>query len=172
MNRSIYLILLMGTLGAFDTLYYHEYKLRLPHTHSAGFELKLHATRDAAYALIFISIAWLAWTGVLAWLFLAILAFEIVVTMWDFLEEDRTRRLPPGERVGHATMGIVYGAFLYTIFPTILEWATRPTGIEVMDHGWASWLLTAFAFGVAGSGVRDYLASRGLAGKAGVGRGV
>jgi hypothetical protein len=153
------LLILQGALGAFDTLWYHEYKLRLPHAHSARSELRLHAARDAAYAAIFASIAWVEWRGVLSWLFLGTLVFEIVVTLWDFVEEDRTRRLPAGERITHAIMGILYGAFLYTLVPELWAWSRLPAGFAAVDRGLVSWALTAFAFGVAGSGLRELRAS-------------
>ena len=159
MMTSIALLLAQGALGAFDTLWYHEYKLRLPHVHTARAELRLHAARDAAYALIFVSLGWLAWHGALAWVLLGVLVFEIVVTLWDFVEEDRTRKLPPGERITHAIMGIVYGAFLYTLLPEIWTWAHHPTGFARVDYGVVSWVLTLFGLGVAGSGARDLRAS-------------
>jgi hypothetical protein len=159
MNAAIFFLLAQGTLGAFDTLWYHEYKLRLPHAFSARSELRLHAARDFAYALIFASLAWVEWQGVLAWLFIGILIFEIVVTLWDFVEEDRTRTLPPGERITHAVMGILYGAFLYTLVPELWAWSRLPFGLEMVDRGLVSWVLTAFALGVAGSGLRDLRAS-------------
>lgn len=40
------------SLGAFDTLYYHEYRLKLPHSGHTRIELRLHAARDFAYAII------------------------------------------------------------------------------------------------------------------------
>lgn len=159
MNAAILFLLAQGALGTFDTLWYHEYKLRLPHKHSAQAELRLHAARDFAYAIIFASLAWTEWRGALAWLFLGILIFEIVVTLWDFVEEDRTRTLPPGERITHAIMGILYGAFLYTLVPELWAWSHLPLGLAIVDRGLASWVLTAFALGVAGSGLRDLRAS-------------
>jgi hypothetical protein len=159
MKAAILFLLIQGTLGTFDTLWYHEYKLRLPHAHSARAELRLHAARDFAYALIFASLAWIEWHGALAWMFLGILVFEIVVTLWDFVEEDRTRTLPPGERITHALMGILYGAFLYTLVPELWAWSLLPTGQAFVDRGAISWVLTVFALGVAGSGIRDLRAS-------------
>jgi hypothetical protein len=159
MKAAIAFLLAQGALGAFDTLWYHEHKLRLPHTRSAASELRLHAARDFAYAIIFASLAWVEWRGALAWLFLGILIFEIVVTLWDFVEEDRTRTLPPGERITHAIMGILYGAFLYTLVPELWAWSQLPTGLAALDRGLVSWVLTAFALGVAGSGLRDLHAS-------------
>ena len=161
MNKAIWFLLAQGVLGAFDTLWYHEYKLRLPHAHTARAELRLHAARDFAYAVIFVSLGAVAWHGMLAWALLVILVFEIVVTLWDFVEEDRTRTLPPGERITHAVMGILYGAFLYTLVPELWRWSQLPTGFARLDHGWLSWALVAFGLGVAGSGVRDLHASYG-----------
>ncbi len=112
MRDALYVLMLLGALGAFDTLYYHEWRLRLPETATARRELRLHASRDLAYTIVFGSLAWTTWNGWLAWALAAVLAFEIVVTLKDFLEEDRTRKLPAGERVMHAMMGIVYGVFL------------------------------------------------------------
>lgn len=160
MSHAIWFLLAQGLLGAFDTLWYHEYKLRLPHTHTARAELRLHAARDFAYAIIFVSLGTIEWRGMLAWVFLGILIFEIIVTLWDFIEEDRTRRLPPGERVTHAVMGFLYGAFLYTLIPELRRWSELPIGFARLDHGLLSWVLVLFGIGVAISGVRDLRASQ------------
>jgi len=112
MDSALVLLILQGFLGASDTLYYHEFRLRLPSTLSAAKELKLHAARDFLYAAIFGSLAWTSWNGWLSWGLMAILMAEVVITVWDFLEEDRSRKLPLGERSMHAIMGIVYGAFV------------------------------------------------------------
>jgi hypothetical protein len=83
-----------------------------------------------------------------------------VVTLTDFIEEDRTRKLPAGERVMHAVMGITYGIFLAMFFPHAVEWRRMATGFGPADYGGVSWILTLFAVGVFTSGVRDLLASR------------
>ena len=147
-------------MGAFDTLYYHEYKLRLPAQPHARHEVQLHAARDFAYALLFGTIGWLTWNGLLAWLFVALLLTEIAITLADFLEEDRIRKLPPGERVMHAIMGIVYGLFLAYLLPNALRWMREPTGFGRVHYGNLSWLLTLMAAGVLVSGIRDFLSSR------------
>src|ERR1041384_6617790 len=110
MIRALEILLVLGAMGALDTFYYHEWKLRLPETPTARRELRLHASRDFAYAIVFGSLAWTTWNGVFIWPFACILLFEIVVTLTDFIEEDRTRKLPAGERIMHAVMGIAYGA--------------------------------------------------------------
>lgn len=156
---ALYLLLTQGALGAFDTLWYHEYQQQLPRNASAKVELRLHASRDFAYAIVFASLAWVLWHGAWAWLFLAILVFEIGITLWDFIEEDISRRLPPGERVMHTLMAIIYGAFLAYLLPEIFQWTSRETELVLVERGWLSWILTAFATGVFFSGIRDIIAS-------------
>jgi hypothetical protein len=163
-TTALEVLILLGMLGALDTLYYHEWKLRLPETPTARRELRLHASRDFAYAIVFGSLAWTTWNGALLFPLVLILAFEIWVTLTDFLEEDRTRRLPAGERVMHAVMGIVYGIFLALLYPNAATWAHLATGFEGANYGVISWILSAFAVGVLSSGVRDLVASSKLTG--------
>ena len=163
MIAALRILLVLGALGALDTLYYHEWKLRLPDTPAARRELLLHASRDFAYAIVFGSLAWTTWNGGLIWPFAGILVFEIVVTLTDFIEEDRTRKLPPGERVMHAVMGITYGLFLAVFFPHAVEWQRLGSGFGAADYGLLSWVLTLYAAGVLTSGIRDLLAARRLA---------
>jgi len=162
MNTALRVLLVLGALGAFDTLYYHEWRLQLPGTPSAQRELRLHASRDFAYAVVFASLAWTTWNGMWIWPLALILVFEIVVTMTDFIEEDRTRRLPAGERVMHALMGITYGVFLTLLFPYAVAWWKLDSGFDAANYGAISWILTIFAAGVLASGVRDLVASRKL----------
>jgi hypothetical protein len=159
MRTAIWLLLLQASLGAFDTIYYHEYRLRLPHGAHTGLELKLHASRDLLYAIIIGSLGFLTWNGRLAWVLVALLAAEIAITLWDFIEEDQTRRLPPGERAMHAIMGIVYGAFLATLAPHLWQWSRLDTGFGGSYHGFPAWLLTILAAGVLVSGIRDVVAA-------------
>jgi hypothetical protein len=91
-----------------------------------------------------------------------IFLFEVWVTMTDFLEEDKTRKLPGGERVMHGLMGIVYGVFLALLFPHAVGWTKLASGFGAADYGMISWILTVFAAGVAASGVRDLVASSRL----------
>lgn len=159
MRTAIWLLLVQASLGAFDTLYYHEYKLKLAHGTHTAVELRLHAARDFAYAIIIGSLGFLTWNGTFAWLLAALLLSEIVITLWDFIEEDKIRRLPPGERAMHAIMGIVYGAFLAYLIPSMLRWSRLDTGFGAANHGFPAWMLLMIAMGVFVSGVRDLIAS-------------
>ena len=51
---ALWLLAIQGAIGAFDTLYYHEWRARLPARGSiAAPELRLHAARDFLYTVIF-----------------------------------------------------------------------------------------------------------------------
>lgn len=159
MSPALLLLIFQGVLGALDTFIYHEYLQHLPTRPKASLELRLHALRDFAYAIVFGSLAWLEWRGALAWVFVAILLFEIVITLWDFIEEDLNRPLPPGERVMHTVMAIVYGAFLANLLPALWYWSQQPTAFELVSYGRISWLMSLMAIGVFLSGIRDWAAS-------------
>jgi hypothetical protein len=158
------LLLVQGLLGAFDTLWFHEWKGRLPSQPSARLELRLHAVRDFIYATIFGTLGWVAWHGVFAWLLMMLLVAEVGITLWDFVEEDRTRPLARGERVTHAVMGIIFGAFLASLLPDLWHWRAQSTAFALRPHGPLAWLLSAMAIGVALSGLRDLAASLCLPG--------
>lgn len=166
MEIAIWLLLIQASLGAFDTLYYHEYKLQLAHGDHTKTELKLHATRDFAYAIIIGSLGFVIWQGPLAYLLALILFAEIVITLWDFIEEDKVRKLPAGERAMHAIMGIVYGAFLAYLVPEMIRWSQMPLGFGPKYHGFPAWMLLILAIGVFTSGVRDLVAALKPAAKA------
>ena len=98
MITALSILVGQGLLGALDNLIHHELQARLPGRVSARWELTLHAAREAIYGLVFLALAWTEWRGVWAWLLAALLLVEIGITLADFLEEDRTRRLPQFER--------------------------------------------------------------------------
>jgi uncharacterized protein len=159
MRTAIWLLLIQASLGAFDTLYYHEYRLKLAQSAHTRVELRLHASRDLAYAIIIGSLGFVTWHGAFTWVLFALLLAEIGITLWDFIEEDKIRRLPAGERAMHAIMGIVYGAFLAFLIPQMIGWARLATGFGASYHGFPAWLLLVLAAGVFASGIRDALAS-------------
>ena len=168
MTAALCLLLVQGTLGAFDTLYFHEWRARLPAGRAQSrSELLLHAARDAIYALLFGTLGWVAWRGAWAWVLLALVASEIVITLVDFAIEDRVRRplggVFPGERVTHTLMAIVYGAFLAHFLPVVWADARAATGFEARMAATPLRLaLTAMGAGVLLSGLRDLYAALDL----------
>ena len=163
MTAPLCALVLLALMGAFDTIVYHELVARLPSNLAARRELQLHASRDFVYAVLFGSLAWLQPHGWAVLLLAVLLAMEIAITLSDFIVEDRTRKLPPGERAMHAVMGITYGIFLALLFPNAPAWFGAPSGFEAASYGWISWALSASAVGVGLSGIRDLTASFALA---------
>lgn len=165
-NAVLTLLCVQILLGGLDNLTHHELTEKLPARASARTELALHSARELIYAVLFIGLAWFAPHGLWAWALLALLAAEIVITLWDFIEEDRTRTLPPFERVLHTVMAINFGAMLALGAPAWTAWAAAPTGLAFEAHGLFSWFLTLSAAGVAAWGVRDVAAAWALSAKA------
>jgi hypothetical protein len=174
MNLTLYLLSVLACLGAFDTLYYHEWRAKLPALgRAAGSELRLHAWRDFVYAILFFGLPWLVWEGRYAVVLAVLFLMEIVLTLWDFVVEDWIRKplggVYPGERVMHAVMGIVYGAMLANVVPTLRIWWSRPTALTFSPspvHETLRWFMVVMAAGVFLSGIRDLYASAGLRGSA------
>lgn len=155
MQAVLYLMMVQAALGVFDIVYHHELTERIAWRKSAALELQLHGIRNLIYAAIFFSLGWLAWNGAFAWLFAVILIAEVGLTLWDFVEEDRSRDLPPSERVTHALLAVNYGALIALLAPEIWRWAAAPTGLAWADRGLLSWFMTAVTPGVLFWGLRD-----------------
>src|SRR5688572_1570406 len=111
---ALWCLFAQGLIGAFDTLYYHEWRARLPtRGREAAPELAIHAARDFLYGVLFCTLPWLQWRGRWVLLLWAVVICEILLTLWDFVIEVKVRRnlgdVYAGERVTHAVMGILYG---------------------------------------------------------------
>jgi hypothetical protein len=163
MNAVLWLLAILGLLGAFDTLYYHEYRGQLP-ARLPGLrpELRLHAIRDFIYVVVFGSLPWFAWQGPWVAVLSIVLGLEIVITISDFIVEDRVRKplggLLPGERATHALMGIIYGMMLANLLPVLASWWDRSGGISFDPAPVPAvlrWGITAMALGILVSGIRD-----------------
>lgn len=152
------LISVQAVLGAIDNLWHHEITERLPAKRAAAPEIALHAVRELLYAFLFIALAWFEWHGGWAALIVTVLATEIAVTLADFIVEDRTRKLPPLERVLHTVLAIVFGVIIAVLVPILLGWWAQPSAIVPVFHGPFSWLFTLFAAGVFAWSMRNALA--------------
>lgn len=170
MTTVLWLLAVQGALGAFDTLYFHEWRARLvargPDVYP---ELKLHAARSLIYGALFAGLALFSWHGAWTAVLIVLLLAEIVITLADFVIEDRIRKplggLFAGERITHAIMGIVYGAMLGYLVPTLVAWIQQPAGlIASVDAPAAPKAVVVFmAVGVTVSGLRDLAATFGSA---------
>jgi uncharacterized protein (TIGR01777 family) len=162
MSVAFWLLAAQGILGGIDNVWNHEWRARLPSSPPARRELQLHAARGMIYGPVFLTFAWAELRGLYAAALLAILAIELVITLADFVEEDRSRALSPQERIMHGILTLNYGAFLALILPYLLAQAAMASAIAGAHHGWLSWLLTVYAIGSTGFGIREALAARKL----------
>ena len=164
---ALWLLAIQGVIGAFDTLYYHEWRAQLPaRGKQAASELKLHAARDFFYAVLFATLPWFAFQGAWVLLLAGVLVAEIVLTLTDFVVEIAVRKqlgdVYAGERVTHAVMGILYGAMVAKLIPVLGGWWDRPTAIMVESveiPAALQWGLLVMAAGVLLSGLRDLYAA-------------
>ena len=156
---ALQLMAVQGCLGAFDTVYHHEFTEALPQQAGARRELRIHATRALLYALLFVGLAYWEWHGWLALALVAVFAVEIVLTLWDFVVEDRTRLLPATERVTHTILAINGGAFLALLALDVPAWFGGATAWVWRPHGWLSAFLALCGAGVGLSGLRDAIAA-------------
>ena len=170
MKIALYLLGFQGVVGAFDTLFYHEWKARLPtRGRRAAPELALHAGRDFLYGVLFCTLPWLAWKGKWTIVLLGVIVAEIILTLWDFVVEIVVRRdlgdVYAGERVTHAVMGITYGAMLASLAPTLSSWWGNQTGLTLEASTIPEWMrstVSGMGVGVVLSGLRDLYAALGL----------
>ena len=171
MTTALWLLAVQGAIGAFDTLYYHEWRARLPALRGARPELRLHAVRALIYGLLFAALPRVEWRGAWAYVLGALLAAEVCITLRDFVVEDGVRAplggVFAGERVTHAVMAIIYGAMLAHLLPVLDVWRRESTALTPHTSPIPSeltWLLTLMAVGVTASGLRDAYAALGLPG--------
>jgi uncharacterized protein (TIGR01777 family) len=165
MNTHLLALQLMaaqGLLGAFDTLYHHEFTEALPSRRSARKELWIHATRASFYSLLFIGLSAWKWHGLWAMLLMIIFSVEILLTLWDFVIEDKTRLLPATERVTHTVLAINGGAFITLLALTFPSWYVQPTELQWEYQGALSIFLALCGVGVGLSGIRDGFAAYSL----------
>lgn len=153
------LISIQVFMGAFDTLVHHEGTERLAWRASQKFELRLHGVRNFFYAVIFMCFAWIEPHGIFTMILAGILTVEVLITLWDFVEEDMTRKLPATERVNHTLLALNYGAILTLAAPYLWEWAFLPNALIPVSYGWWSVMATVSALGVGIFSARDLLAA-------------
>ena len=147
-------------MGGFDTLYHHEGTERLAWRASQRTELTLHGVRNLAYAVMFGMLGWSVPQGLWASGLIALMVGEMLVTLWDFVEEDRTRKLPATERVTHTLLTLNYGVILALLVPWLAAQAALPTALPPAFYGMMSWFCAIAAAGVILSGLRDLAAAR------------
>jgi uncharacterized protein (TIGR01777 family) len=156
---ALQLMAVQGIIGAFDTLYHHELTETLPQRATARRELSIHAIRALIYSVLFIGLSAWQWHGGWALVLFVLFGVEIILTLWDFVIEDKTRLLPATERVTHTILAINGGAFIALLMLNAPAWLAQPTALASQPHGFLSVFLALCGLGVGLSGVRDAYAA-------------
>ncbi|MEC5159024.1 MULTISPECIES: hypothetical protein [unclassified Janthinobacterium] len=129
----LYFLILHGLIGAFDVLWNHELKERLPSQAWAAREQGLHCARESLFAALFIGLAWWQWHGAPVWLVAALVAAELGVTTRDAVVELRTRVLSVSEQLSHVLLYINLGVFLSLLVGQLRRWRGLPAAIVAVD---------------------------------------
>lgn len=156
------LISIQLVLGLFDIVYHHELTERIAWKRSQRKELRLHAARNFIYTVVLLGLGWFVLHGVWAWLLIVLLVSELLVTLADFVEEDRSRLLPATERVTHTLLALNFGAILALLSPTLMDWASQDTAVRPISYGFWSVLASLAALGTAIFGAREFAAAARL----------
>ena len=156
-NWVLALLLAQGLLGAIDTLYHHELTVALPRHHGAKKELAIQSIRALLYGIVFAAIANIEFHGEWIVSISILVAIEVGLTLWDFVVEDNSRKLPATERILHTVLAINGGALFGLYAWQLVQWFALPPALVAVDFGWRGDALSLLAIGVTISGVRDGL---------------
>ena len=155
-------ITLQIVMGGSDTMYHHEFSEKLAWRKSQTHELRLHGIRNIFYAVIFFGLGTIQPGGLWALAIIFGLATEFLITLWDFVEEDLTRKLPASERLLHTVLTANYGIVLALLVPVLWSFRHNETGLTWTWHGPWSVMMIFAAIGVLVLGLRDFHASHRL----------
>jgi len=170
MLASTWILLAMGFLGAADILLFHKIAHDL-HSHApARAELITHALRGPTYAVLFAMVPNFHFEGAWFVALMAVLAFDLAISVADFWIEPTSRRalggLPRGEYLLHVFLAMGFGALVYAVIHEGGAGLALPTALHWIENGppfLLRALLAVMAVGVLWSGISDALAVRRLA---------
>lgn len=167
-----YILFVLGVLGAVDILLYHSISHGIRSHHDSRLELVLHSLRGPTYAALFLLVPNFVMQGGYFWLLIGILAFDLCISLADFLVEGGSRAflggLPPGEYVLHVVLAMLFGALVASIFYEAGGWATASARLAYEPAAVPALLrvvMALMAILVLVSGVMDAIAAVRLMGR-------
>jgi hypothetical protein len=170
MEVATYILFILGCLGATDILLYHSVSHGIRSHHDSRFELLVHSLRGPTYAALFILVPNFALHGSFFWLLIGIFAFDVCISLGDFMIERASREffggLPTGEYVLHIILAMLFGALVTSVFYGAGHWAALPTHLAYRPAavpGFLRAVMVLMAVLVLGSGAMDLMAARRLA---------
>ena len=124
MEIVFYLLLLIGHLGVFDIVYFHNYKCKLHEQKFARSEVIVHTIRHLVYALQFFYVANFRAFGAAIWLIVFLIVIDTVIAFWDTWIEDGARKalgkLPKGEYFMHILLSLLVGSYLTLLIQVLI----------------------------------------------------
>lgn len=166
MTAATYLLFVLGVLGAVDILLYHSVSHGIRSHQDSRDELIVHALRGPTYAALFILVPNFALHGLFFWLLIGILAFDVLISLVDFMLERKSRAffggLPSGEYVLHIVLAMLFGALVTSVFYGAWGWSRLPAAVVYAPAETPASLrgiMAIMAVLVLGSGAMDLLAA-------------
>lgn len=162
MIAANYLLFLLGLLGGTDILLYHSISHGIRSNAESKWELITHSFRGPTYAALFFLVPNFELHGSFAIALIALLAFDVAISILDFSMERQSRQLlgglPSGEYVLHMIMAMLFGAFAASLAPSLGTWIDLPAGIHhnpALAPDWLRMTMASMALMVLYSGVID-----------------
>lgn len=169
MAVATYILFVLGCLGATDILLYHSISHGIRSHADSRLELLVHSLRGPTYAALFVLVPNFAMQGGFFWLLMAIFAFDVAISLGDFLIERASRAffggLPTGEYVLHIILAMLFGALVTSVIYDVGHWATMPTRLAYEPAAVPGWFRAVFlvmAVFVLYSGTMDAVAAMRL----------
>lgn len=166
MEVATYILFVLGCLGATDILLHHSVSHGIRTHHDSRFELAVHALRGPTYAALFTLVPNFAMHGAWFWFLIAILVFDVAISLVDFMLERGSRAffggLPSGEYVLHIILAMLFGALVTSIGYSAGSWAALPSRLAYEPAavpGFFRALMVFMALLVLGSGAMDLAAA-------------
>ena len=135
MAIAFYLLIIAGTLGAFDVAWFHIYRCRLADRPECQREVLWHTVRHAIYATQFLWVANLRFHGAALLVIAGLYGLDVFIALSDVLEENASRRaqggLPRGEYFMHVVFSLLVGANLLQVAQTVWPDRLLPTAIVI-----------------------------------------
>jgi hypothetical protein len=123
MMTSTGLLVVFSFLSIFDGIYFHLWKFRLQEKEDSKFEHLTHTARAILFIPALVLIYSIGISGLLAWIALFVLGLDLVVEVFDVLNEKKSRAaiggLPSEEYLLHIILTTLRVAALTLAFASI-----------------------------------------------------
>lgn len=122
---TFYYLLSLGFLGLIDIAYYHTYLCDLENNKDSSREVLIHKLRYLVYAILFLYVPNFKAHGYWVLIPALFLLLDLIITIFDALEEPYSRKkiggIPRGEYVLHILYALVLGGFYHSFISVLFR---------------------------------------------------